>query len=511
MESMHDLEILIESEHRLIVLETEREGCFIDGFRRLAKRSGRAYFQWTVTQGLLRLAPDYQAQTINKDINQLFAQIHSTEQAAVFILVDFHHHLNDPVAIRHIKDTLIHSTHHTLVLLSQTIQMPADLKSLATYYKLPLPSTEQLTRLVNDLAVEYLGQTRQKLRVEDKKVTQRLVASLCGLSLQDASRMARHAIFNDGIIDESDMREIAQQKFELLNDENVLSFELDYAELDDIAGFDHLKQWLAVRHRVFSGEVELPGGDIPKGLLLLGMQGCGKSLAAKAVAGAWKVPLLHLDFGTLYNRFYGQTEENLRSALSVAENMQPCVLWLDEIEKGLSAVSTTDDVSKRLLGTFLTWLAEKKQSVFVVATANDIAALPPELLRKGRFDEVFFVDLPTSATRIKILRMHLVKRKQPINGIDFDLLAEKTRGFSGAELEQLVVSALYHRLAPVRADGESTQQNSGDEAGANDEIELTITTENLLEQVHFTRPLSLLMRERILALREWARERAVAV
>ena len=489
MESMHDLEVLIDSGRRFIVIETDSEGCFIDGFRRIAKRSNKAYFTWTVTKGLRRLAAGYEPQAITKETGQLFSQIQSTLHPGVYVLVDFHHSLEDPVAVRHIKDTLLHAKHHCLILLSTKIELPQELRAKATHYSLPLPTSSQLNSLVNELAVEWLQEKGSKLKQSERGMVRKLVASLCGLSFADASRMARHAIFNDGIIDQHDIREIAQQKFDLLNMNNVLQLELDYAELDEIAGFEKLKSWLAIRKQVFLKQVQLPGGDIPKGMLLLGVQGCGKSLAAKAVAGSWSLPLLHLDFATLYNRFYGQTEENLRLALQAAEKMQPCVLWLDEVEKGLSAVSTSDDVSKRMLGTFLTWLAEKKEAVFVVATANDVHALPPELLRKGRFDEVFFVDLPRQRDRAAILSLHLANREQNLSTDEIDQVAQATDGFSGAELEELIVSSMYHSY----------------------ESDTKITLPLVLELAKQTKPLSVLMHERIEALREWASGRAVAV
>jgi len=472
LESMHDLELLIDSGRKLIVLETEREGCFIEGFKRLAHRSSKAYFQWTVTQGLLRLAEGYEPQVTNKDVNQLFGQIRSTKMAGVYVLVDFHHFVTEPVAIRHIKDVLMQCPEHTIILLSQSIDIPQELQVFATKYELPLPTTAQLKRLVSDLATDWMMEKNRKLKVAEKGIVNQLVKSLCGLSRADAERMARHAIWNDGIIDKTDIAEVAKRKFNLLNDNNVLNLELDYEELDDIAGFAGLKSWLEMRRDVFAGKVSLPGGDIPKGLLLLGMQGCGKSMAAKAVAGSWQLPLLHLDFGTLYNRFYGQTEENLRSALETADKMEPCVLWLDEVEKGLSAVSANDDTSKRLLGTFLTWLAEKKTSVFVVATANDVSALPPELMRKGRFDEVFFVDLPAQAVREAIFTIHLTRRDLRSESLDIERLAVMTEGFSGAEIEQLIVSAIYQKYA---------QQSEVD-------------TQMISSLIDSTKPLSVLMR-----------------
>jgi AAA+ superfamily predicted ATPase len=495
MDSMHDLELLIDSGRRLIVLETEREGCFIEGFRRLALRSDKAYFQWTITQGLLRLADGFETQVINKDINQLFAQIQSTALSGVYVLVDFHPHLDAPVAIRHIKDVLIHSPQHTIILLSQRLSLPQELRSLATRFELSLPTHEQLNDMVSDLTDEWFKEKQINLRVSDRRILSRLIKSLQGLTHSDAKRMAYHAIYNDGIVDQSDIAEVAKRKFDLLNSNNVLNLELDYAKLNDIAGFSKLKQWLSLRRKVFLGEVQLPGADKPKGLLLLGVQGCGKSLAAKAVAGSWDLPLLHLDFGILYNRFYGQTEENLRSALDTAHKMQPCVLWIDEIEKGLSAVSASDDVSKRLLGTFLTWLAEKQSSVFVVATANNVSALPPELLRKGRFDEVFFVDLPDLQVREAIFSLHLLRRKQDIEQIDIKSLAQQTDGFSGAEIEQLVVSAIYHSY---------DRSDSGASA-------LLINTALLSDMIVQTAPLSILMKEPIDELRNWASNRTVPV
>lgn len=489
MDTLHDLELLIESGRRLIIVETQQEGCFLNGFRRMAKYSNQMFFQWTVTQGLLRLAPGYKAQSMNKNVNNLFAQIKNTTSESVYILVDFHPFLEDPVAIRHIKDCLAENLNHVLVLLSQQIDLPPELEKFATRYELPLPTVDELKAMVRDEAKAFYKQHNLAVARSDDKILMRLIDNLCGLSMVDAKRLAHHAIFDDGLINQQDIADIAKEKFKLLNQDSVLNLHLDYEELDKIAGFENLKNWLQQREPIFNRETELEGVDPPKGMLLLGVQGCGKSMAAKAVSGSWHVPLLHLDFAALYNRFYGQTEENLRDALKTAEMMEPCVLWLDEIEKGLSAVSASDDVSKRMLGTFLTWLAEKKQRVFVVATANDVSALPPELLRKGRFDEIFFVDLPNQQQREAVLKIHLQRRKLSLDEIDIIKIAEQAEGFSGAELEQLIVSAIYA--------GSSSKQQ--------------VNTELLLEQVQATRPLSVLMSEKVDELREWAKSRTVSV
>jgi len=229
--------------------------------------------------------------------------------------------------VRHIKDVLLNSPQHVIVLLSISINIPVELEPYAVNYSLPLPTKDELKNIVRETARRWYKEKNIKVKTTDDRVVKRLVQNLCGLSVEDAKRLAEHAIFNDGVIDQKDIVSVNQEKFKLLNKDNILNYELDYELLENIAGFNNLKKWLDVRRKVFSGELKLPGNDIPKGMLLLGIQGCGKSLAAKAVAGSWHLPLLHLDFGTLYNKFYGQTEENLRKALETAEQMSPCVFY----------------------------------------------------------------------------------------------------------------------------------------------------------------------------------------
>jgi SpoVK/Ycf46/Vps4 family AAA+-type ATPase len=256
-----------------------------------------------------------------------------------------------------------------------------------------------------------------------------------------------------------------------------------------VGGFKNLKEWLQKRQMIFLGEKNIPGLDTPKGILLLGVQGGGKSLAAKAVAGTWGVPLLRLDIGALYDKYIGETERKMRDSLKMAERMSPCVLWIDEIEKGISTGGENDGgVSQRVLATLLTWMAEKKEPVFVVATANNVQTLPPELMRKGRFDEVFFVDLPDENMRKEILSIHLKKRGFDPAVFDLDKLSQVSNGFSGAEIEQAIVSGLY-----------SMASGSG-----------ILTNDILITEVKTTRPLSVLMAEQVEALRDWARDRTVS-
>jgi SpoVK/Ycf46/Vps4 family AAA+-type ATPase len=269
------------------------------------------------------------------------------------------------------------------------------------------------------------------------------VRNLRGLGVDDARRIVRKLIYDDGALNQADVAELAKAKFELLNEDGLLHFEYETARFADVAGLANLKRWIEQRRAAFLGLKRAAKLDPPKGLLLLGVQGCGKSLAAKAVAGGFGVPLVRLDFGTLYNKYHGETERNLRESLQHAEQLAPCVLWVDEIEKGLAGGDNDDGVSRRVLGYLLTWMAERREPVFLVATANQVQDLPAELLRKGRFDEIFFVDLPDAAARREIAAIHLAKRELKVADFDLDALATASAGFSGAEIEQAIISGLY--------------------------------------------------------------------
>jgi SpoVK/Ycf46/Vps4 family AAA+-type ATPase len=314
-----------------------------------------------------------------------------------------------------------------------------------------------------------------------------LLRHLAGLSAEDVRRLARTALGADGAITMENVGKIVSRKHEMLAKDSVLSFEIDTARFSDVAGLVNLKKWLEQRKAAFLGDAAELGLDVPKGIMLLGVQGCGKSLAAKATAGAWAVPLMRLDFGALYNKFLGETERNLRAALEVADAMSPCVLWMDEIEKGVASNDNDGGESRRLLGTLLTWMAERKTKVFLVATSNDIEALPPELVRKGRLDEIFFVDLPDANAREEIFRIHLKRRKQDAATFDIPALVAKSEGFSGAEIEQAVVGALY----AAHAAGQK------------------LSTDNVQAEIARTRPLSVVMAEKIAYLRMWAADRTV--
>jgi len=349
-----------------------------------------------------------------------------------------------------------------------------------------LPTAKQREEIVKRVAVEY-NTANPGSRVQyDPRAYRMLIQNLAGTD--DATeRLARNAIFHDGAISKSDLPRVMQAKYELLNRGGILQYEYDTTKFGDVGGLDNLKRWLMLRKPAFTNVSLATQLDTPKGILLIGVQGCGKSLAAKATAGIFGLPLLRLDFASLYNKYHVETERNLRESLNAADVMAPCVLWIDEIEKGLAGRGGETGTTQRVLVSFLTWMAERDSRVFVVATANDISMLPPELVRKGRFDELFFVDLPRREVRKKILEIHLNARGRNMRAIDLDKVSEAARGFSGAEIEQSIVSSLYAAYS----------QNA------------ELSTAHLLRELKRTKPLSVVMSEKIDALRHWAKRRTV--
>jgi SpoVK/Ycf46/Vps4 family AAA+-type ATPase len=350
-----------------------------------------------------------------------------------------------------------------------------------------LPTENERGKIIQRVADEWAHEHPGSRLQADSKAYELLVRNLAGLTYRDTEQLARNAIYMDGAITKSDLPGVMQAKYELLNRGGALQFEYDTARFSDVGGLSRLKKWLTQRKAVFRGDESAAHLDAPKGILLIGVQGCGKSLAAKATAGIFGAPLLRLDFGAIYDKYHGETERKLRESLKTADVMSPCVLWIDEIEKGIAGRGGETGTTQRVLGTFLTWMAEKKSQVFVVATANDISALPPELVRKGRFDEIFFVDLPNKEIRASIFAIHLTSREQKLSSFDIHSLADATQGFSGAEIEQAVVAAFYAAHA--------TQE--------------PLDSKHMLNEIRQTKPLSVVMREQISALRQWAEGRTV--
>ncbi len=487
MNNSHDLELILKSHIPIVVIETHEEKRALRLLTQLAVPIYKPLFHWTVTEGLQRVDVELEPQKMLSEPADVLKHIKASAQNGIYVLSDFHPYLNDPMHVRLLKDIALEhiETGTTLVLMSHELDVPAELKKHSAEFEMSLPSAEDLEKLVRDTANEWAQKHPRKQVRTDRKTLDALVQNLSGLTNNDARRLVRNAIYNDGAITESDLAVVMQAKYDLLNSDSVLSFEFETADFAEVGGLMKLKAWLEQRRAVFHGENR--SLDTPKGALLLGVQGCGKSLAAKAVAGIWKVPLLRLDFGALYNKYHGESERNLRESLKMAEIMSPCVLWMDEIEKGMAVGDSDGGTSRRMLGTLLTWMAEKDKAVFIVATANDIEQLPPELVRKGRFDEIFFVDLPRAEARYTIFKIHLDKRDVDSKNFDIDLLVANSDGFSGAEIEQAVVAAMYAAHAE----------------------EQPLSTEHITKELKTTRPLSVTMAEKISYLRDWATDRAV--
>ena len=489
MPAQQDLVTLLRSRTPLLLVDSAEEGRVVEAFRHAIAQSLRPLYRWSITDGLERLDIDSdEDRETPPDASLTLHAIKQDKTPGVYLLLDFQPYLRYPMTLRLLREIVqrLDSAEHTLVLVGAGYELPPELAASVTRYELELPNAEAIAAMVREEAFNYSRENGRRVAI-DAEAARAVVRNLTGLNQDDARRIVRKLIYHDGALTAADLPELARAKYQLLDRDGLLHFEYDTAQLANIAGLARLKQWIAQRKPAFLGEMQAAKLDPPKGALLLGVQGCGKSLAAKATAGGFGVPLLRLDIGTLYNKYHGETERNLREALKNAELLAPCVLWIDEIEKALATDSADDGVSRRVLGYLLTWMAERKAPVFMVATANDVTALPAELLRKGRFDEVFFVDLPDAKTRAEIFAMHLARRDLRASDYDTQALAAATEGFSGAEIEQVVVAALYAAAADKSA---PTQQH-------------------LLAEVGNTRPLSTLMAERVGALREWARGRTV--
>ncbi|WP_313271272.1 AAA family ATPase [Stenotrophomonas sp.] len=490
MSELQDLTALIRANTPLIVIETPDEGRIVELFRQALMHVWRALYRWSITEGLRRIDMDREDEAFGPpDASSALRMIQDTEQRGIYLLLDFHPYLGYASHQRLLRDIIQrrHSQPHVLVLIGTKVELPAELEALATRFNPRLPDANALLKMLREEASAYASENGGRRGEVDQEAVQQILRNLRGLGLTDARRIARQLIHADGALKADDLPQLAKLKFELLNRSGNLHYEYDSARFADVAGARRLKRWIEQRRAVFVSGNAPPGLDPPKGMLLLGVQGCGKSMLAKATAAGFGVPLLRLDFGSLYNKYHGETEKNLREALASAEQLAPCVLWIDEIEKGLASSGEDGGVSRRILGYLLTWMAERKAPVFIVATANQVQELPAELLRKGRFDEIFFVDLPAPDARVELLQLHLTRRHLQPDLFALPALAAASEGFSGAEIEQAVVAGLY----AAHAEGKP------------------LDTDLLMAEIRNTRPLSVLMAEQVQSLRDWARERTV--
>ncbi len=495
--SVHDIKTLISSFHPLLVVETSEEDRVRAILDTAAAELRMAIFEWSVTRGLRRRDPvSGRSGKIVGGESPLGLLKHEETLTveAIYLLKDFGAYLENPAVARQLREVAqqFTRTRSAIVLSGRSVDLPEDLQHLSVYYKLELPKQDELQKIF-DTTVASL-QSTHRIRVELSPVEEEeFVQALRGLTLNEARQTIAHATIADGKLSASDVRHVLDRKAQVLRDGGLLEYFPAADNPYELAGFDRLKAWLARARTGFSPEAQELNLTPPKGILLVGVQGCGKSLTAKVIAREWRLPLLKLDAGSLFDKYLGESEKNLRKAIRQAEAMAPAVLWIDEIEKGLAPSSGPGEsdggVGRRMFGTFLTWLQEKRADVFVVATANDLQVLPPELLRKGRFDEIFFVDLPDAREREGILRIHLGLRKQDAARFDLAALVAASDGFSGAEIEQVTIAGLYRALHQKK----------------------DLTTELLLEEIRETIPLSVSRREDVERLRAIARERFVPV
>ena len=487
--SEREIEILIRARYPLIYLVSWEESRAENMLSAVASRQGKRILIWSVTRGLC----DSQ-QACDKNLREQQAAlefIEKSDQRAIFVLCDFHAYIQDAGIIRRLRDLVssLKASYKTLVILSPQLTIPIELEKDITVVDYDLPGADELESVLNQVtsASQDGSRFRVQLNPEEKE---RLIQAGLGMTLTEMENALAKAIVQDSTLDVRDMDTILQEKKQIIRKSRLLEYFEAKEEFGQIGGLEILKDWLGKRGSAFAVKAREYGLPEPKGILLLGVQGCGKSMTCKAISGLWKLPLLRLDMGSVFGGFIGQSEENMRHAIKTAESISPCILWLDEIEKGLSGTQSSNfsdgGTTARVFSTFLTWLQEKKKPVFIAATANNIQSLPPELLRKGRLDEIFFIDLPTMKERRDIFAIHLRKVKRDPEHFGLDQLAQLSSGFSGAEIEQTVIAALY----------EGFHQNRD------------INHSDVVQSLQAIVPLSKTMREDIDSLREWAQTRA---
>jgi ATP-dependent 26S proteasome regulatory subunit len=496
-----ELELLIKARYPLIYIISWDERRIEEMLRGVAAERRKRLFAWTITEGIVAIDTMQPTAVDPSAVSPLHALEHVAESrdAAIFVLKDFHKFLvqdfmgdggTDIVRIvRRLRDLaqMLKKSEKTLVLLSPLLRLPPELEKEVSVLDFALPSLDELDGALERVIRSARARGVLHLELADEE-RERVLKAAQGLTVSEAENVfAKSVVLRRGF----DVDVIIAEKKQLIRKSGILEYTEPYEHLSHIGGLAELKRWLNKRQMAFSERARQFGLPEPRGLLLLGVPGGGKSLVAKATANLWQLPLLRLDMGKVFSQMVGSSEENIRSALRMAETVSPAVLWLDEIEKGLAGTISSHrsdaGTAARVFGSFLVWLQEKTKPVFVIATSNNVHLLPPELLRKGRFDEIFFVDLPSQEEREEIFGIHLAQRHRDPHQFDLARLAHGTEGFSGAEIEQVIISGLYDAF---------------------DDGERELTEQDLLHAAAATVPLSRTMREQMNGLRNWARTHA---
>jgi SpoVK/Ycf46/Vps4 family AAA+-type ATPase len=382
------------------------------------------------------------------------------------------------------------TTYETIIFISPVLNVPVELEKDIAVIDYPLPDREEINNLLENIIKTVSKKPNIKVDITPE-IKEKLVDAALGLTLNEAENAFARAIVYDNVLDGKDIQIVLEEKKQVIKKSGILDYFHTEETIENVGGLDNLKEWLRKRALSFTQRAKEFGLPEPKGILLVGVQGCGKSLVAKCISNLWGLPLLRFDVGKVFSGIVGSSEENIRKTIKIAESIAPVILWIDEIEKSLSGIESSSfsdaGTSARVFGTFITWLQEKTKPVFVVATANNIKTLPPELLRKGRFDEIFFVDLPNLEERKEIFAIHLKKRKRNPENFDLEILARESENFSGAEIEQVIISSLFDAFVENR----------------------DITTDDIIKNIKKTVPLAITMKESIEELREWAKNRTV--
>lgn len=494
LDKLKELRLLIRSHYSVIYVDTPEVERTRGLIRLLADYLGIPFFCWSRTKGLVRedinsKGPVYGSQ----ELKSALAHIEASKFQALYHFGNIEDYLEDKLIVSMIKDAASQFSRNygAIIITGQNVAIPESLRTITAVFKMPEPDAEEYRELLGHVLRDLYSRVSVDVTLTEED-TNRLLNNIKGLTLTEAEKVITKIVIEDGKLSSEDIRGVIDAKRDIVERDGVLEYYPVEESMADIADLKGLKSWLSKRKEIIVNpeKAEEFGLSFPKGVLLLGVPGCGKSLCAKAVATEWGLPLLKLDPSNIYNKYIGETEKNFKRAMDTAEKMSPVILWVDEIEKAFSSAGgDTEDggVSRRIFGTFLSWLQDRKGDVFIVATANDVTKLPPEFLRKGRFDEIFFVDLPDQETRTAIFGIHLEKRgKNPCN-FDIENLARATEGFSGSEIEQVIVAGLYTAFSADKK----------------------LNTDILMDEIGSTSPISRTMAEKIAALREWAQQRTV--
>jgi SpoVK/Ycf46/Vps4 family AAA+-type ATPase len=495
--TLDDIEVLIRARYPILYIVTWEEQRVQNWLMEVARKRNKRIFEWSFSSGVVQAGTSIQSQrtrtSSTKDPLNALDHVVDQVEPALYLFKDLHPFLtrNNFAVIRRLKEIAVQlkNSYKTIILISPVLELPVELEKEVTVVDFPLPTVPDLSTLLDRIREEVKGHPNIRIEIPPSAREPLLKAAL-GLTLSEAENVFAKILVNDGKLTEDDIDVVYSEKRQIIRKSGLLDYYETDIQFDHVGGLAHLKEWLRKRALAFADQARDFGLPPPKGVFLLGVQGCGKSLCAKAVSGLWRMPLLRLDVGRMFGSLVGSSEENMRRAIQVAESIAPVVLWIDEIEKAMagsrSSGNTDSGTTARVFGTFLTWLSEKRSSVFVIATANDISDLPPELLRKGRFDEIFFVDLPDETERQDIFRIHLVQRRRKADAFDLGALARLADGFSGAEIEEAVVSALYDAFSEGK----------------------DLETRHVEKALRETVPLSRTMEGELNRLRSWAQGRA---